>query len=407
MKIVVALNNSYIKEELSKIYKNAVYEYDILDMEAVLEFLSKNKDEKVIILTKDTLSGKLEKKFYIKHLRLAHDDLKIIYFVKELTKEYKEFLFANEVFNIIEGDFASLDDIKESISTEQKVVYKNVNNMVMEPKVKYKIQNQIIQKQIIAVFGTSGAGKSTIASLIAKNIADKLNIETCLTDMDIQNPGIDLLNNISLPKNSLTNIMDEIDKYKNIGKIIDENINKNKKLSYITSDISIYDAQNRISQTYYNKIYENIAKKFDYNIIDITNTIFLDVVEYTLSKASKIIFVINPNYLSIRQALKYLNVLNRLWNIPIENIGIVVNKVCKNSLEMSQIKSILKGYSIVLSVNYVDNLEGYINGSVERCKIDFNIDELGEFFGIKKKQIKNSNKKEKFFSSIIGGKNDS
>ena len=36
MKILVALNNSYVKNELEKIYGNDVYTYDITEKEAVI-----------------------------------------------------------------------------------------------------------------------------------------------------------------------------------------------------------------------------------------------------------------------------------------------------------------------------------------------------------------------------------
>ena len=92
MKILVALNNSYVKNELEKIYGNDVYTYDITEKEAVIEFLANNL-EAYTIITKDNLDGKINKEMYIKQMKLANSNIKIIYIVEKLDEKYKQFLF--------------------------------------------------------------------------------------------------------------------------------------------------------------------------------------------------------------------------------------------------------------------------------------------------------------------------
>ena len=123
MKILVALNNSYVKNELEKIYGNDVYTYDITEKEAVIEFLANNL-EAYIIITKDNLEGKINKEMYIKQMKLANSNIKIIYIVEKLDEKYKQFLFANEVFNIIEGNIVSTEKICNLINSDNKIVYK-------------------------------------------------------------------------------------------------------------------------------------------------------------------------------------------------------------------------------------------------------------------------------------------
>ena len=65
MKIVVALNNKLIMDELVSTYKDKVYEHDIYDKENVIKYLEENKDNNQILVTKDTLDGILDRRLYI------------------------------------------------------------------------------------------------------------------------------------------------------------------------------------------------------------------------------------------------------------------------------------------------------------------------------------------------------
>lgn len=390
MNVLIALDNNYIKEELIKKYENLVYEYDLLDMESVIEFLSKT-DKPYIVITKDTLEGNLTDKLYIKQLKLASPKSKIIYIVKDLSNEYKEFLFANEVFNILEGKTVTIDSIIESIEEDKKVVYKIIENgnekKVNEAAIEYVIENQIVPKQLIAVYGTSGSGKSNCSSIIAKNIASKLNISVALLDMDIQNPSIDILNNLEVNNNTLSQIVDDVDKQKEITSIMDKYMIKdknNKNLWYMTNNTSLFDCQNKLSNKYYKKIYNSVGLKYDYTIIDLPASPFLDVVPYTLLNATKIFFVVNPNYISIRQAAKYLDLLSKLWDIPTEKITLVVNKIQKNSLDNVQIESILKEYKIVANIKYNKDMESYINGALGSINDQFIMDDVYKTLNIKR-----------------------
>lgn len=413
MKILVALNNSYIKLELEKKYQGDVYEYDILDMESVIEFLSK-RSEPYIVITKDTLDGNLTDKMYIKHLKLANDKLRIIYIVKELTNEYKEFLFANEVLNILEGSTVTIESIIELIEEDKSVVYKIIdkssNEKINEAAIEYVVENQIVPKQLIAVYGTSGSGKSNCASILAKNISSKLNISVALLDMDIQNPAIDILNNVEGSNNTLSQIVEDVDKQKEINKIIEKYMIKdknNKNLWYMTNNTSLFDCQNKLSNKYYKKIYNSIGLKYDYAIVDLPASPFLDVVPYTLLNATKIFFIINPNYISIRQASKYLDLINKLWDIPKEKINIIVNKTQKNSLDKYQIESILKEYKIVANINYNKDFESYINGATSNINNQINMEKIYKSLDIKKtlnNSLDNYTKKNKIIRSMFFSK---
>ena len=390
MKIILALNNQFVKEKLVEKYGEDVYKYDLTIKEELIEFLN-SKDEPYIVITKDTLDGELDSKMYIKQIKLANSNCKIIYIVEHLDSEYKQFLFANEVFNILQSDNLNINDIISSIEEDSKVVYKESSggnqNSLNEPLFQYKINvnNKMITKKNIAIYGTSGAGKSLISSIIAKYISNDLKISLALLDMDIQNPSIDIFNNIDNNNDGLNRIIDDLDKRQNINQIIDKYMIKdkdNKKLWYMTNNASIFDIQNKYSNKYYEKIYNTINQKFDYTMIDLPSSPFLDVVYYTLDNADNIFFVLNPNYASIRQAVKYLDLLTKLWNIPKEKIKIVVNKVQKNSLDNIQIESLIKDYEVVLNIPYIKDIDSYINGAVSYLNSNVDMNKLYKSIGI-------------------------
>ncbi len=381
MKILVALDNEKVKNELIKLYGDIVYKQDITYMEGVIEFLS-NTDEEYILITRDNLNGNLNNMLFAKQIKLSNNNTRVIYIVSKLTNEYKEFLFSNKIFNIIEGEYIDIKQIADVIENDKNIIYKS--NEIFN-------SNQVIPKQMIAVFGTSGAGKSFISSIISKEICNELKISTCLIDMDIQNPSIDIFNNLEANVSNISQIVEDVDKRIEINGNINKYVQKdknNRKLNYITNNVSLYDCQNKLSKEYYQKIYSACSQTYEYCVIDLPSTPFLDVVEYTLKYSTKIYFVINPNYLSIRQAIKYLDLMVRNWNIQKEKINIILNKIQKNSLDIDQVESLIKGYKAILSIEYNKDIESFINGAINIIDVKINTQNMYRNLGINNKKEK-------------------
>lgn len=232
-----------------------------------------------------------------------------------------------------------------------------------------------------------GAGKSYIASVLGQITSRKLKLNTLLVDMDIQNAAIDIYNNLNSSGNSLQYVMEEIDRgvfnSRMLGEIISKEKRKNGKLSFITNNMGIYECQNKLSEEYYSKLYSESENEYDVLILDMPSAPFLDVVPYSLTRADRIFFVINPNFISMRQATKYLDLLTNIWKIPKEKICIVVNRVKKESLSLKQIAAILDGYDICLKVDEDAKLEGIINGmgEINMLPVD-KVDKVAEALGL-------------------------
>ena len=383
-KILIAMNDDILIEKIKKCGKYIVHNYDIDNKEDVIEYLRKYEVD--VLITKDFLKGKMNREDYIKGIRQANDKVKVILCVEKLDEIYKGYLFSYSIFDIIEGMEANFSEIFNMIDSTKNTIVLKYNNNLQKSEVNKNSLN-VFTKQKVCVFGTSGSGKSYIASVIAQITSRKLRLNTLLVDMDIQNAAIDIYNNLNSSGNNLQYVMEEIDRgsfnMQMLNDIISKEKKKNGKLSFITNNMGIYECQNKISEEYYSKLYSETENEYDILILDMPAAPFLDVVPYSLTKADKIFFVINPNFISIRQAAKYLDLLTNIWKIPKEKIVIVVNRMKKESLSIKQVEAILNGYEVCLIVEEDPKLEGVINGMGEfnANNVD-KVDKIAENLGL-------------------------
>lgn len=341
----------------------------------------------------------MSKEIYVKQLRLIKPEAKIILFVTKLDETYKGFLFANDVFNIIETERATFTSIIEMIEAKGKqVVYKNapIYNYDMD----FEQDNfNVITRKTICVFGATGAGKSYISSLIAHIISKKMKLNTLLMDMDIQNSSLDLYNNISMAS-GLNSLMEEIDNDNFDANIFSSNISKahrNTKLSYLTNNVSLFDLQNKLSNKYYEKIYNEASNKYDVCVVDLPSAPFFDAVPYFLNKSDEIFFVLNPNFISVRQSIKLIDLIINVWGISKNKIHIVLNKVSSNSLGGNQVSSMLNNQEIQAQIQFDSNIEAIINGlsdfSIDDCTSSLEITRIfDDIFNNGKSTIKPKSK---------------
>lgn len=363
-KILIAMDNIALLEKIKRCGKYDVHSYDMTTKEDVLEYLEKYSVD--VLVTKDLLAGNMSKEEYINSIRSITSNMKIILCVEKLDEIYRGFLFSKNVFDIIEGNEAGFSDIFNMIDSKEKMIVLKNNNQIIKENVNKNNTLNILTKQKICVFGTSGAGKSYIASILAQITSRKLKLNTLLVDMDVQNAAIDIYNNLNNSGNNLQFVMEEIDRGSFSSQMLNELISKEKRrngnLSFITNNMGIYECQNKLSEEYYSKLYSETENEYDVLILDMPSAPFLDVVPYSLTKADKVFFVVNPNFISMRQAVKYLDLITNIWKVPKEKVCVVINRSKKDSLSLKQVSAILEGYNICLEVEEDTRLEGIING---------------------------------------------
>lgn len=371
IKILVALDNNEIKEKLNIKYGNKVYNYDFSYKEDVIEYLKRYSDD-YIILTRLDLPGNISYKEYILSLKKLSNKSKIVIILNKLNIDDKKFLYANEIFNIIEGNEIDIDVIYNQIETEDKVVYKTI----------YKKPNENNTRRSIAVLGTNGAGKSFVSYLIANSIAKYTKKDVALISMDSKNSCQEILGNINCIDYETSEYINEISKNEeNVEKYVNQS-NYYKNLWYIISKNN-YNQKNN-NNINIKKFIENLENKYNYVVFD-TSTCYLNTdVSQLIDWVDEIIFVINPNYISLKQAKFLLDFLSNSLNVKNNKIKIVVNKIGEFSLDIRQIKSILKLDNKILNIKYLKMVEGYINGIIYDNVFCHKLQErLFEFLSIK------------------------
>lgn len=371
IKILVALDNNEIKEKLNIKYGNKVYNYDFSYKEDVIEYLKRYSDD-YIILTRLDLPGNISYKEYILSLKKLSNKSKIVIILNKLNIDDKKFLYANEIFNIIEGNEIDIDVIYNQIETEDKVVYKTI----------YKKPNENNTRRSIAVLGTNGAGKSFVSYLIANSIAKYTKKDIALISMDSKNSCQEILGNINCIDYETSEYINEISKNEeNVEKYVNQS-NYYKNLWYIISKNN-YNQKNN-NNINIKKFIENLENKYNYVVFD-TSTCYLNTdVSQLIDWVDEIIFVINPNYISLKQAKFLLDFLSNSLNVKNNKIKIVVNKIGEFSLDIRQIKSILKLDNKILNIKYLKMVEGYINGIIYDNVFCHKLQErLFEFLSIK------------------------
>ncbi len=371
IKILVALDNNEIKEKLNIKYGNKVYNYDFSYKEDVIEYLKRYSDD-YIILTRLDLPGNINYKEYILSLKKLSNKSKIVIILNKLNIDDRKFLYANEIFNIIEGNEIDIDVIYNQIETEDKVVYKTI----------YKKPNENNTRRSIAVLGTNGAGKSFVSYLIANSIAKYTKKDVALISMDSKNSCQEILGNINCIDYETSEYINEISKNEeNVEKYVNQS-NYYKNLWYIISKNN-YNQKNN-NNINIKKFIENLENKYNYVVFD-TSTCYLNTdVSQLIDWVDEIIFVINPNYISLKQAKFLLDFLSNSLNVKNNKIKIVVNKIGEFSLDIRQIKSILKFDNKIMNIKYLKMLEGYINGIIYDNVFCHKLQErLFEFLSIK------------------------
>lgn len=371
IKILVALDNNEIKEKLNIKYGNKVYNYDFSYKEDVIEYLKRYSDD-YIILTRLDLPGNISYKEYILSLKKLSNKSKIVIILNKLNIDDRKFLYANEIFNIIEGNEIDIDVIYNQIETEDKVVYKTI----------YKKPNENNTRRSIAVLGTNGAGKSFVSYLIANSIAKYTKKDVALISMDSKNSCQEILGNINCIDYETSEYINEISKNEeNIEKYVNQS-NYYKNLWYIISKNN-YNQKNN-NNINIKKFIENLENKYNYVVFD-TSTCYLNTdVSQLIDWVDEIFFVINPNYISLKQAKFLLEFLSNSLNVKNNKIKIIVNKIGEFSLDIRQIKSILKLDNKIMNIKYLKMVEGYINGIIYDNVFCHKLQErLFEFLSIK------------------------
>lgn len=309
MKIITAIENKKINEQLKNINNIKILNSDIQYKEGILEYLEKNKKLDLIILKED-LPGQINLLYLINEIKKINKNIKIIILLKNNCFENYEKIKNVEYIYL---EKITINNILKLINIEKN----NINEK----------NNKKILSKIIMISGNSGSGK-TIFTIIISKILDKINNKKILLINEKENK---ILIKIFI-KNNYKNIINK-----------NEIINLENKIYLLNIN---YLINNKINILEY---LNNIKNKFDFIIIDSKN--------YKINKYEKIvnkkIYLLESNIVEIEKAKNYFKK---------ENIEIVINNKNINSIDKEIIEKTIDK-KILEEINYNKNINLFINNN--------------------------------------------
>lgn len=375
-KILTAMGNETLNKELCRYAKFEVCEEDLFYQEAVLTEIEQNKYEAIVL--SGLLQGEFEISEFVKQIRIKNSTIRIVIVTDEITSSFKRKMAELNVVDVFEDSSVSIEEIVDALDREESIKEKSEGlkqnsyitkkeNSVIPVVNEIKQEYVTLQKQeVIVVTGTSGAGKSTIAVNFARMLAKKTNAKVLLVDLDTLNGNIDEILDIHKVPQNVKIVLDEnkkcglnyavelINKNRFDTNILDELVIRSGNLDVLTGNTSLHYCQNVLNKDHYSKILEAAKEKYDFIIVDTSSNIFLDSLKWAVQIATKVFFVTEANYLSMKKSTQLLNIFISTWNVWKEKIKIVVNKENLETLGVDVVEQILEEYEVIGKVKYME-----------------------------------------------------
>lgn len=375
-KILTAMGNETLNKELCRYAKFELCEEDLFYQEAVLTELEQSKYDALVL--SGLLQGEFEISEFVRQIRNKNFAIRIVIVTDEVTSAFKRKMAELNVVDIFEDSTVSIEEIIDALEREESLIEKRerktANSYIAkkEEKVVAPVNEMpreyvATQKQeVIVVTGTSGAGKSTVAVNFSRMLSKKTRAKVLLIDLDTLNGNIDEILDIHRVPQNVKIVLDEnkkcglnyavelINKNRFDTNILDELVIKSGNLDVLTGNTSLHYCQNVLNKEHYAKILEAAKEKYDFIIIDTSGNIFLDSLKWAVQIASRILFVTEANYLSMKKSTQLLSVLVANWNVWKEKIKIVVNKENAQTLGADVVEQILEDYELIGKIKYME-----------------------------------------------------
>lgn len=415
-KIITAIGSQNLNKKLKEENTFEIVTGDIQYREGILEFLEQERNVDFLILS-ELLPGEIELKELIQKIKTINSNIQIILFLENKNQELENYLYAkgiyfifyhnqiefSEIIELIKSEKQNsnrqlkkeLDELKQLLlkkeNTENKKnnIFNKINNKRNNEinnkekinkkkeniiKIKNDFNNEInlksniinfsqektklinAQKEIICVSGTSGVGKSIFSVNLAKSFMENKN-KILIIDFDILNNSLHTILGIKKYPEKIKNKIKNNNLLEKI-KIEDLIIKINSKIDLISGVNLLFDSQYKISSIKIKTILTQLKEKYEVIIIDTSSECFFDYTKEIMKNSNVNIFITEANLLEIKKAKNLLNIYINQWEIPQSNFNILFNKYNENSIDISILKNIFSGFSILgkLSVNSKYNL---------------------------------------------------
>ncbi len=352
-KIITAVGNEFINEELKKTQEYEILFSDIAYQEALLDIVKNREIDKILVY--EQLPGELSKENFFEKLQQIVPKSDIIVIVDNLNASKKNIFKKYNIEKLIDSNELSIEILNELIKKEPVETLQNKKNQDIHLNEKTIIEYNY-NKKIIVINGNNGSGKTTFAINLATVLSQNNKKRVLLIDLDTVTASIDKF--LSIPKINKDMIikldadkecvlnycteyiqknMFDFDAFSNV--VV--KYNKQNNLDIITGNTSMFVCQNVLCENYYNKIIEKAKEIYDYIVIDTNSCLFLDATKWALQKSDVIYYIMEGNYKDINNFKNNITVFSKVWDILLEKIEIVLNKNNIYSLNKEYIEGIL------------------------------------------------------------------
>lgn len=382
-KIITAINNPKLNEELKKEKNFEIIGKDIQYKEAILEMLESNHFIDLIIVS-EKIPGQINLEKLIEKIKLINNEIKIIFILEKENEELEKILIKNKILDIYYNNKINLKELikiinKKEINMEEEIIklkkiiqegnQEKKNNLSQLIKIKDNLKNKKNKKEndtiskIITFSGNYKSGKTTLSLITAQYLAEQ-NYKVLLIDGDIEKQDLSIILNkkqktkkfiknsrkIKLKNYKYKKLKEQknIIYYNKIKNEVKKNTNKiNKNLYFFYGLNNLLKNKKMIS-----KFFKIIKVNYNFIILDLSKN-KLNILNQEILKNSHYNFlVMEPNILGINEIKKLLSIYLKEWKILKNKICIIINK--KNIISINK-KIIIQNIKIKNNIEIKEN----------------------------------------------------
>ena len=366
-KILTAIGNEKINNELNKIENFKVISNDIQYKEGIIEILENMQDIDFIILN-SLLPGEINLFELIKKINLLNEKIKIILFIENNNPEIDKLLSDKKIYKILynnaieikdliniikDSEIINNEELKEEINKLKSIILENKKKNKFSHKIKSFFKDNIVNKilknkkniinsksnkkdkdkniknkKVISITGPPSVGKSIFSINLAKiNSYENSENKILIIDADIINSSIHTI--LGLPKNSTT-------------------INKNINLLTLNNNIK--------------ELLEKNKNKYDLIIIDTGScNELLELNKEIIEISNLSLFISDTNLLEINKSTKLLEKYINKLKINKDKFQIIFNKYNNKSIDFNLLGNIFSEFNIIGYLKYSVQYSELIN----------------------------------------------
>lgn len=407
-KIITALAEPQLNNELKKEKDFIVIGKDIQYQEGVIEILETEKEVDFLIIS-EALPGNEKIENLIEKIKQINNEVNIVIILENKKEELEKNLYSKNVYLILYNKIEikeiikliknkkedENEKIKKEINDLKKIIIEQNSKNKQNKKQKIKEVKELnLQKEIICILGSGGVGKSIFTVNLAKSlIYSKKKI--LIIDFDILNNSLHTILGVKKYSEKISKKIKENNLIKDKIGLKELKIKINKRIDLISGINLLFDSKYKINNIQFNNLFNDVKKFYDVIIIDTSSECFFNYTKDIIKKSNINIFIVEPNLLEIQKSKNILKIYKEEWDLDNNKINILFNKFNKNSIDINILKIIFSEYNIIGKIDINNKYNLIINKNAN--KIDKNIKK--EYLKIIEKYLINR-KKQNFIKKI-------